>query len=487
MEPQVAADSKVLAGKVPPATEKVDLSKLFDKGLWLILFGFGGGLLALYYAGIGYFPDFTWEDALTYLALMAIIGGSLVVAYSFLLFVPGVIWSQALIMDDMIHEVLRMGTRDEPCVWSVFKRILIPFALFMLYCHGLFHLLNEHGEPFGLVALGAAASLIAVSALLVKDLLEALRLVAEKKSASLQTVENSQSIGPIRDTASLRWYRVLVGLLHIPILAAFGAKVLDDDYQAGPETFCLAALPLLAVLMDLRRRDESIDRASEPADKWSLLCRALLAFGSAALLSLAAIWFFYRIYRIEDPETGAAVIPGSLLMLCTLVVVVTNLVVSVLFHERPRTALLASFLAALLLLGAGQLLPKSEQKLPTRIMARFGFGVECETLLLTEKGGRILHQQGIDVVFIPLRQTKGVDASSRPTTGAGPMPDPPVDSKKPDRKKSQRRIRVARVNDAMILSRLGSEYLLRFETETGQKNITLPKGEVVSWSVRRRT
>src|ERR1700710_2957120 len=76
--------------------------------LWLMLFVFGGGLLALYYAGVGYFPEVSWQDALTYLALMTIIGGSLLVAYSFLLFVPGVIWSEFLICDDQLKQVLAM-------------------------------------------------------------------------------------------------------------------------------------------------------------------------------------------------------------------------------------------------------------------------------------------------------------------------------------------------------------------------------------------
>lgn len=266
-------------------------------------------------------------------------------------------------------------------------------------------------------------------------------------------------------------------LLHIPILAAFCAKVLDDDYRAGPETFCFAALPFLAALID------PAAGTAKPNDKLSLLCRAILAFGSAALLSLAAIWFFYRIYRVEDSGIGTAMVPGSILLLCTFVVIVTNLVVSVLFHDWPRSALLASFLAALLLLGAGQLLPKPEQKLPTRIMARFGFGVECETLLLTERGGRILRHQGIDVVLIPPARTKSVNPNLTPAPNLGAPQEKPAPAN--SAKKPQNRARLARVANVTILSRLGSEYLLRFETANGKKQISLPKKEIVSWAVRR--
>lgn len=83
-----------------------------------------GGILALYYAGIGYFPEFTWQDALTYLALMTIIGGTLLVAYSFLLFVPGAIWAEWLIDKRfMLPSPQGKKLRDqepkgqEPCVY----------------------------------------------------------------------------------------------------------------------------------------------------------------------------------------------------------------------------------------------------------------------------------------------------------------------------------------------------------------------------------
>lgn len=114
-EPQASeVPGEDLTAKIP----KLDASLT----LWLILFVFGGGLLALYYAGIGYFPMVSWQDALTLMALMTIIGGSLLVAYSFLLFVPGAIWSEFLIFDEQLHKVLMMGAREwEPCVWSVTK------------------------------------------------------------------------------------------------------------------------------------------------------------------------------------------------------------------------------------------------------------------------------------------------------------------------------------------------------------------------------
>jgi hypothetical protein len=84
-------------------------------------------------------------------------------------------------------------------------------------------------------------------------------------------------------------------------------------------------------------------------------------------------------------------------VLCTLVVIVTNLGVSVLFHNHRRQALFASFLAALLLLGAGQLLGTNpENTLPARIMAKFGFGGQAVRLVVTGLGGRERQGPGTD-------------------------------------------------------------------------------------------
>ena len=42
--------------------------------VWLVFLAIGGGLLALYYAKIGYLPDIEWNSTLVYLAAASIIG-----------------------------------------------------------------------------------------------------------------------------------------------------------------------------------------------------------------------------------------------------------------------------------------------------------------------------------------------------------------------------------------------------------------------------
>ena len=131
---------------------------------WLVLLGLGGGLLSLYYAGIGYFPEVSWRDSLTYIAVLTILGGSLVVSYGFLLLVPGVFWSKLLIHEEQLKKDLCFNCPvegDEPCTWTVATRIGGPFAIFM----AITHLLVQYGQPIfvggSILALGAASILCA--------------------------------------------------------------------------------------------------------------------------------------------------------------------------------------------------------------------------------------------------------------------------------------------------------------------------------------
>src|SRR6185312_11949799 len=289
--------------------------------LWLSLFILGGGLLALYYSGIHYFPVVSWQDALTYLALMTIIGGSLLVAYSFLLFVPGAIWSKFLIFDKPLHPLFEMGGRSsEPCAWLITKRILLPFSVYMAFCHFLLY----QEIPGWFVPLGALASLAAVSILLGRDLREQLR------SAELRKARGVPPQGH-KDTRKLRQHRSSMAFFHIPLLIAFIFKAWTPPCVIPREALWLAALcPLVSIAWLNNSRIRR--KRWFAADKWwSLLCRAILAFSCAAFLSLVALWLFYRIYT-GGVSGNLKEIPLNLFFLCTFVVIVANLIVSLLFH-----------------------------------------------------------------------------------------------------------------------------------------------------------
>jgi hypothetical protein len=443
-EPQLATSrAEAPANEIP----KLDATI----ALWLILFVLGGGLLALYYSGIQYFPEVSWQDALTFMALMTIIGGSLLIAYGFLLLAPGAIWSEFLVGDDHLRYVLMMRHRRlEPCVWSIAKRVLFPFALFMASCH---FLLFQNG-PTDLVPLGAAASLLAVTGLLLVNLRTGLEQIRHGGAEG-----HSSPSDPKPDKPPMNRYRLLVAACHLPLLGAFIAKAGFHVLPASDSVLrIMALLPLLGFVGFFRNlRTESLSRDPKGV---SLLCRAALAFGSAALLSLSALWFFHRIYT--GGPAGAKNIPPGLLILCTLLVIVTNLIVATLFQEHRRQAVFASFLAAMLLLGAGQLLKvEPENTLPARIMQKYGFGGQTVRLVVTERGGRLLCQQGIPVEFESL--AAGTSASSA----------------KDGKDKPRGEGRLAFADNLTILSRLGSQFLLRVDKD---RTLVLPKEDVFSWS-----
>ncbi len=109
---------------------------------WLVFLGFGGSLLTLYYVQIRYFPDLEWKDSLAYLAAMSVLGGGIVNVYALLLFFPGVIWSEFLIFDrDLCTEFCSavpeggFANPEEPCFWQTWRRLGIPFTIFMIIVH----------------------------------------------------------------------------------------------------------------------------------------------------------------------------------------------------------------------------------------------------------------------------------------------------------------------------------------------------------------
>jgi len=447
-----------------PPIAKLDLALL----LWVTLFVLGGGLLALYYAQIGYFPDFGWEDALTYMALMAIIGGSLLVAYGLLLFVPGAMWSEFLVFVPELQPGLTLQTRDsEPCVLSIAKRVLIPFAAFITFCHCLLYLLDQTTKPGWLVLAGTASSLMAASWLLGTDLYDILH-------------KKTHDVSQRRDRR-LATARVVVASLHLPLLLATvwkasGRTHLGSTHLGTIVLWVFALAPAVAPILLRTERFRPLPKAGNSPrdagtiDQPSVLCRSLFAFDAAALLSFVALWFFYLIY-------GGDNVTWPLLFVCTFVVIVTNLAVAVTFHAHKRMALVGSLIAALVLLGTGPFLASRPDSLPIKIMGRFRFGVSA-ALVLTERGGRILCDQHVPVTF-----TRAWAATARPAPGGAvtqktPECDYPAVS--------------AHVNDGpllghaggvKLLSRLGSDYLLG----VGDQVIALPKQDVISWSAMQQT
>jgi hypothetical protein len=184
------------------------------------------------------------------------------------------------------------------------------------------------------------------------------------------------------------------------------------------------------------------DKTVPPPTHRALLTKHLGAFGVSASISLASlVW----ISHLEDPAPNSSpppTAPGWLLLpvICTLVVVLANLLVAVQYRGRRMRALVTSILAAAILLVAGEYLPeRSAERVSSRILARFGIGGD-----------------NLVTLFIDARGSQSVQHLSLP---------------------GQPYVGGLRIDNVQILSRLGSEYFFR----VGNCSFTLPKSMVISW------
>lgn len=111
---------------------------------WLAFMILGGGLLALYYARIGYLPDIEWHLTLVYLAVASFIGGAYGLLQSLAIFLPGYIWCETLICDSHIIGAFCHAEPDkhapyvlrrEPSVFRIFRFIGLPFLVCIIISH----------------------------------------------------------------------------------------------------------------------------------------------------------------------------------------------------------------------------------------------------------------------------------------------------------------------------------------------------------------
>ena len=128
--------------------------------VWLLFLTLGGGLLALYYARVGYLPDIEWRFSLVYLAVVSFIGAAFGLLQSLTIFLPGYIWAETLICDSQLVGVFCYEERNErePSVYRVFRYLGVPFGACLIISHIIL--------PFGVwpYLLGTIVLLAAASA-----------------------------------------------------------------------------------------------------------------------------------------------------------------------------------------------------------------------------------------------------------------------------------------------------------------------------------
>lgn len=111
--------------------------------VWLIFLAIGGGIVALYYARIGYLPDMEWKAVIIYLFIGTLVGGAIGLLLTISLFVPGFIWSEFIIFDPSLNfsymapgnELAGKEPNRELCILSMIKYLGLPFIAAVLLSH----------------------------------------------------------------------------------------------------------------------------------------------------------------------------------------------------------------------------------------------------------------------------------------------------------------------------------------------------------------
>ena len=132
----------------PSSSSEIDKLLKADTTLvvWFIFFVIGGGILALYYARIGYLPEMEWKAALVYLFVGSIVGGVIGLLLTISLYLPGVMWADFIIFDAMLDGRLAydvehtdssgsQSTRKEACLRTVISRLGLPYLVVLLISH----------------------------------------------------------------------------------------------------------------------------------------------------------------------------------------------------------------------------------------------------------------------------------------------------------------------------------------------------------------
>ena len=371
----------------PSSRQVVELLKANTTlAVWLVFLAIGGGLLALYYGRIHYLPDIEWSSTIIYLAAASIIGGAIGLLMAMSVFLPGFIWSEFLIFDQkLVGEFCYDGTGTEPCVRSTIGYLGLPFAALLVCSHVALFLVLPHTPPRRQVILYwiiAAVILLAI-ALFMR------RLFRCVLSQANDVGELSTGRAPMR--------RLLRCVL---------SKAGDFSEQSTG-----------GVPENSSAKDKEIARRTFKYSFW---------FTISGLLSQISMFLIYRLSK----ELAAADF-ATLTFVCILGVLTANHIVAVRYRHYPRQAVVASLVAAALLLFAADRF----SPLSTRIMGYYGFGENGKaTLLVTDEGARI------------------IDRLDLPQCGTG------------------------RLCNVEILSKIGDEYFMRVDDKT----FTLPKSTVIA-------
>jgi hypothetical protein len=311
---------------------------------WLVFSAFGGGLLALYYARIGYLPDIEWSASIIYLAVASIIGGGVGGLFALSLFVPGFIWTTFLVFDpEMVGIFCYDKSGNEPCVREILYKLGYPFGVVLLISHVslIFTVGTQHWSTF----VGKVIYVTTTLALLI-----GIALFMRKKFKDLLQKRDSQ---PLR----------------------FSSAMVPGD--SGPDKS-----------QEQKLENEAEKQNREKRERERRIFKYSFWFTLSVLLSQTSMLLLYRLSGTPKELWPFAV----LTLLCTTGVLISNLVVAVRYRHYPRQAVAACLVAASLLLFAAD----SFSSLSEQIMGSYGFGENQKVnLLLNDEGAAIIGKLGL--------------------------------------------------------------------------------------------
>jgi hypothetical protein len=303
--------------------------------VWLIFLAIGGGILALYYARIGYLPDIEWKTLLIYLFIGSMVGGTLGLLLTISLFTPGFLWSEFILFDKNLEKHFSYDMeRDELCIRGVITCLGLPFLFVLLISH--LALLAGSALAYGASALGLLVITFYLMRLRFKYILVSLH-EAERRS-------KRKIIAKRRKTGGILKY----------LWSNLGRTVSN----------------VKRTLKRQARRHGGWDQQTFKYSFW---------FTLTILLSLVSMYIIFRLSG--SPPFSRRFI--ALTLLCATGVWISNHVVAMRYRHYPRQAIFASLIAAGLLL----FMADNFSSLSTKLMGYYGFAGKYKFDLLVNKEG----------------------------------------------------------------------------------------------------
>ena len=343
---KLAVSENGIAPNQPQQSSSSAIDKLLiantTLAVWLVFFAVGGGILALYYARIGYLPEMEWKAALVYLFVGSMVGGTVGLLLTISVFMPGVIWSEFIIFDPDLDGYLSYDLKDrepsgkeslrkEPCMRSIITYLGLPFIVVLLLSH--------------------------------------------------LTLWARVPVNWSNEIKYLDLYWVIVVLLLLVTFCVMRSLLACVTLDTGWSGFwsILKGNPL-----DVIRNRKPI--VTEP--KQRQIFKYATWFTLAVFLNQLSMYVIYRLSGTPRRMFKFLI----LTILCTAFVAIATHAVAALYRQHKLKAVVASLVAAGLLLFTAD----NFSSLSMRLMNRFGFGYSQKfNLRVNDDGARTVHELGL--------------------------------------------------------------------------------------------